>query len=236
MRQAIILSGGKGTRLRPLTYYTPKPILPIGGIPHLEYQINLLTKYQNDNIIISTGYLHKKIVDYFGDGSRFGVNITYREDGDMPLGTAGAVKNCEDLIEANEVLVLNGDILTNINLDMMYEKHKQGITMALASVDDPTSFGVAQLNQDNNIIKFIEKPKDGSYGNKINAGIYLLDREVIDTIPSDTYWMFETNVFDDYIKKDKLYGHIDDFYWLDIGTHERYIQANEDVSEGRFRL
>jgi NDP-sugar pyrophosphorylase family protein len=226
MKQAIILSGGKGTRLRPFTFKTCKPMLPILGKPHLEYQIDLLKQHGFVDIIISTGYLHQQIVDYFGNGHKFGVNIQYREDGDSPLGTAGAIKNCEDLIESNHVLVLNGDILTDIDLSKLYSDRRNGITIALAKVDDPTSFGVALMNDNNMIYKFVEKPSDKSYGDRINAGIYVLHRSVIEEMPSRTYWMFETDIFNHYAKKGLLKAYVDDFYWLDIGTHERYEEAN----------
>lgn len=237
MKQAIILSGGKGTRLRPFTLHTPKPMLPICGKPHLEYQIDLLKKYGFRDIIISTGYLHQQIVDYFGNGHKFEVNIQYREDGDQPLGTAGAIKNCEDLIKTNNVLVLNGDILTDINLNNLLDSHlNRGITIALAQVDDPTSFGVAQLNEMDRIYKFVEKPKDKSYGDRINAGIYVVHKNVIKEIPPHTYWMFETDVFNKYAENGLLQGHIDDFYWLDIGTHERYEEANYHILHEKWGL
>lgn len=154
----------------------------------------------------------------------------------MALGTAGAIKNCEDLIDSDKILVLNGDILTNINLNELYKYYDSDITIALAKVEDASSFGVAQLDKDSNITNFIEKPKDNAYGNLINAGIYVIHKNVIKEMPKDQYLMFETDVFPKYVANKKLKGYTDDFYWLDIGTHERYEQANMDVLENKFIL
>src|SRR5579875_605649 len=122
--KAIILSGGKGTRLRPLTDTTPKPMLPIGGKPHLEHIVELLTENGVDHIIFSVGYLHEQIIEHFGDGSKYGIKIDYKVDGDKPLGTAGAIKNCEEFFEPYEpFIVFNGDILTDIDLEWMYFLH-----------------------------------------------------------------------------------------------------------------
>jgi NDP-sugar pyrophosphorylase family protein len=217
-------------------------MLPIYGTPHLEYIIRLLKKHSITDIIFSTGYLHDKIVSYFGDGSNFGVNITYREDGEIPLGTAGAIKNCEDLLDDEPFLVFNGDILTNINLDKLIQSHTEGITIALATVKNATQFGMAVL-EENKIIGFIEKPSIEflvshiNLPRVINAGIYIMDKKVLDLIPKDTFYMVETNTFPLYVGKSKLYGYIEEnMYWLDIGTHDRYNTANKDVRYGFFRL
>lgn len=233
--QAIILSGGKGTRLKPLTDNTPKPMLEIGGKPHLEHIISLLRKYGVADIIFSTGYLHEKISDYFGDGSKFGVKIQYREDGDIPLGTGGAIKNCEDLITSDSFIVFNGDILTDIDLIRFMSSHlfnsasNNKITIALNPVDDPSSFGVAVLDYYNRILDFIEKPKDLSYGNLINSGVYMFDKCVLDVIPKNTYYMVETELFPIYAENKSMFGHVIDAYWIDIGTHERFTKANKDI-------
>jgi NDP-sugar pyrophosphorylase family protein len=234
--KAIILSGGKGTRLRPLTDNTPKPMLPIGDKPHLEHIVELLKENGVDHIIFSTGYLHEQIVEHFGDGSSYGIKIDYKEDGNKPLGTAGAIKNCEDLLDNMPFVVFNGDILTDINLDWMYFLHAitEGknpfITIALTPVENPSQFGVA-VTECEKIIKFVEKPTSSEYGNLINAGIYIINKEVLKDIPKDTYSMVETDLFPQYAEKGSLYMYEYDFYWLDIGTHERYNQANEDIKK-----
>jgi mannose-1-phosphate guanylyltransferase/phosphomannomutase len=240
--KAIVLSGGKGTRLMPLTKNTPKPMLPLYGTPHLEFIIRLLKKHNIIDIIFSTGYLHSKIVDYFGDGSDFGVNITYKEDGDIPLGTAGAIKNCEESLDNSPFLVFNGDILTDIDLSSLILNHKEGITLALAEVKNPQHFGLAILDEQNRISHFIEKPSiDFLVENKeipkvINAGIYVMDKEVLNDIPKQEFYMVETDVFPKYANDMKLHGHISDRYWIDIGTFDRYDIANKDIKFGYFRL
>jgi NDP-sugar pyrophosphorylase family protein len=233
--KAIILSGGRGTRLLPLTAMTPKPMLPIGDKPHLEYIIQLLKEHGVDHVIFSTGYLHEQIVEYFGDGSRYGIKIDYKEDGDRPLGTAGAIKNCEDLIDNYEsVIVFNGDILTNIDIGDMYFLHQiksnpSKITIALTPVENPSQFGVA-VTDGFKIHNFIEKPTTLDYGNLINAGIYVIDKSVLHDIPKDEFVMIETDVFPRYAKEGRLYCYKDrGMYWLDIGTHDRYNQAQKDV-------
>lgn len=237
--KAIILSGGKGTRLRPLTDHTPKPMLPIGGKPHLEHIVELLKLYGVNHIIFSTGYLHEQIVEHFGDGSAYGIKMDYRADGDKPLGTGGAIKNCEDLLDNEPFIVFNGDILTDLDLGWMDIKHLiytaiDSITIALVPVENPSAFGVA-VTEDERIIKFVEKPSTLDYGNLINAGIYIMNKKVLEDIPKDEYIMVETDVFPQYAEKGKLYAYPIDCYWLDIGTHERYNQANEDVSKKVFK-
>jgi mannose-1-phosphate guanylyltransferase/phosphomannomutase len=231
---AVILSGGLGTRLHPLTLTTPKPMLPIDNIPHLEYQIRLLKQHGFSDIIFSTGYLHNDIVDYFGNGSRHGVIIRYKQDGVEPLGTAGALKNTLPLIDEDTVLVLNGDILTNIDLTEMKKQFLKAplspVMMALTPVDNPTQYGVAELNG-NKITSFIEKPSDDSFGNLINAGIYMMYRPVIEHYIPDGFSMIEKTVFPEFAKSNMLGAFVDDYYWLDIGTHERYAQAQEDAKK-----
>lgn len=233
MAQAIILSGGKGTRLYPLTLTTPKPMLPIGGIPHLAYQIKLLKRHTIDDIIFSTGYLHKQIEDYFGDGSKFGVKIRYKEDGDIALGTGGAIKNCDDMITSDNVFVINGDILTDMNLSLFMLRHLESnvpISLALVGVEDPTQFGVARIKA-GRIIEFIEKPPDDSFGNLINAGVYIMKKDVIKHSIPKGYSMVEKDLFPKYADLGMLGSMVIASYWLDIGTHERYELAQTDCKK-----
>src|SRR5437764_664585 len=241
--KAIILSGGTGTRLRALTDHTPKAMLPIGGKPHLDHIVELLKESGFDEIIFSTGYLHHQIYEYFGDGSKHGVKFYYKSDGDKPLGTAGAIKNCEDLLDDMPFVVFNGDILSNINLDWMYflhciESSTNHATIALTPVDNPSQFGVA-VTECSKITKFVEKPTTLDYGNLINSGIYIMNKSVLADIPKDEYVMVETDIFPKYAEQGRLYAYIGDYvkdyYWVDIGTHERYNQANEDVFKKVFK-
>lgn len=236
--KAVILSGGKGTRLKPLTDHTPKPMLLINDKPHLEYVIKLLQGHGITDIVFSTGYLHSQIVDHFGDGSEFGVSIQYKEDGEIPLGTAGAIRNCEELLDDEDFLVFNGDILTNIDLTSMIEEHKANrcsITIALTTVDDASQYGLAIRDSRGTIQKFIEKPVANLLMPKlVNAGVYIVKKEVLSMMMKDKYIMFETDVFPYYAGND-MYGFVAyGSYWLDIGTHERYKQANYDVKHGTF--
>lgn len=239
--QAIILSGGLGTRLRPLTDTTPKPMLPIGGVPHLEYQIQLLKKHGIDEIIFSTGYLHEQIVEHFGDGSKFGVSIQYREDGGKPLGTGGAIKNCADLIEYEDVLVMNGDILTDIDLTEMIKwwdvcRLDWSLMIALAEVSNPQDYGSVNRKSNGVITRFYEK-SDTPASNQVNAGIYIMDAEAMLRfhIP-DGFSMLEETVFPSFAQSWSLLGYEHKGYWLDIGTPERYAQANTDVESKKFLL
>lgn len=230
--QAIILSGGLGTRLHPLTLDTPKPMLPINGIPLLEYQIRLLKKYGVEDIIFSTGYLHHKIEDYFGNGNKLGVKIQYKEDGEVALGTAGAVKNCEDLIVSDSFLVLNGDILTNINVGRLIEVHnqyKQPITLTAIEVLDATGFGLLDIDKrSGKILDFIEKPEENRYAGPVNAGIYAIRKDVLNSI-RDGFSMFEQDIFPYFVEARMVQSFycLDDNLWLDIGTHVRYNEAQE---------
>jgi len=239
--QAIILSGGKGTRLYPLTLEVPKPMLPIGGTPLLEYQIRLLKQHGIDEIIFSTGYLHEQIVEYFGDGSKFGVSIQYREDGEKPLGTGGAIKNCADLIKYEDVLVMNGDILTDIDLTKMIEwwdtcRFDWSLMIALAEVDSPQDYGSVIRKFNGVITRFYEK-SDKPASNQVNAGIYIMQAEsIIDLHLPDGFSMLEETVFPSFAESWSLLGYEHKGYWLDIGTPERYEQAQEDVASKKIIL
>jgi NDP-sugar pyrophosphorylase family protein len=208
-------------------------MLPINGVPHLEYQIRLLREHGITDIIFSTGYLHKQIEDYFGDGSKFGVRIQYKEDGEVQLGTAGAIRNCADLIEDEDILVLNGDILTNINLTDMKQQFQSNLQLpmmiALTPVEDPTQFGVAivSAHKQRKVTKFVEKPVDNSYGNLINAGIYMMHTGIVNNFIEDGFSMIEQTLFPQFAKANMLGAYTSDFVWIDIGTHERYAQAQE---------
>lgn len=229
--QAIILSGGLGTRLHPLTLDTPKPMLLINEIPHLEYQIRLLKKHGIVDIIFSTGYLHHKIEEYFGDGSDFGVKILYKEDGKVALGTAGAVKNCWDFIRNDSFLVLNGDILTDIDLSdlvRIHKKYKQPITLTMLDTKETSGYGLLDYDDNGKIRRFIEKP-DSPEAGAINAGIYMLEKDVLFSIP-EGFSMFETDVFPQFASAGMIQGMLafdDSNQWIDIGTHVRYNQAQE---------
>ena len=222
-RKAVILCGGKGTRMRPFTYEMPKPMLPVNGRPLIEHLLDLFKKYGIYEIILSVGYLKEKIKDHFGDGSRFGVNIAYVEE-DKPLGTAGPLRLCKDML--NETFILsNGDELKNINLqEMMYKFHRQNnalATMALTTVEDTAAYGVARLSG-SRILEFVEKPKKGKApSNLINSGLYILEPDVIGMVPKGHVSM-EKDVFPKLAKSGRLYGYPFSGQWLSVGTPDQY--------------
>ncbi|MDD5111102.1 MAG: sugar phosphate nucleotidyltransferase [Candidatus Altiarchaeota archaeon] len=222
---AVLLAGGKGTRMRPFTYEIPKPMIPVQGRPLIQHLVELLRKYEVQEIVFSVGYMKDKIREYFGNGSKFGVNITYTEE-DHELGTAGPLNFLKDKL-TDTFLMLNGDVLANIDLKdfASFHKEKKGIaTIALTGVPDPSRFGVARLKGDN-ILEFIEKPAPGKEPSSlINAGVYLLEPEVLKYIPAGRA-MMEKDVFPKLAKKGLLYGYHFDGQWFDTGTPESYELA-----------
>ncbi|MBD3312060.1 NTP transferase domain-containing protein [archaeon] len=222
-KKALILAGGKGTRLRPITYEIPKPMVPVQGRPLIEHTISLLRKYDIRDIIVSVGYLGEKVKDYFGDGSKFGVNLEYVFE-DEPLGTAGCLRLARDLLDESFIM-FNGDNLVNIDLQSLFNAHlksKALSTIALTTVDDPSSFGVAIL-KGNKITRFIEKPEE-PISRLINAGVYVLEPEVIDLVPEGPASM-EYDVFPQVLDKSKLYGYPFEGQWLPTDNTERYEKA-----------
>lgn len=227
VRKAFILAGGKGTRLRPITYEIPKPMVPIQGRPILEHTINLLRRHDIRDIIISTGYLGHKIKEYFGDGSKFGVKINYIEE-DKPLGTAGSLRLASPLLNEPFIMV-NGDNLFSFDLDGLVMAHKQNgglATMALVSVEDPSKFGVAVL-KGNKIVNFVEKPeRKDAPSNLINAGVYILEPEIINYLPNKTVAsMIEKDIFPKLVNDNTLFGYILEGQWFATDDQDRYANA-----------
>ena len=223
--KAVLLVGGKGTRLKPLTDKTPKALLPINGKPVTEHILDLLKKYGIRDVILCVGHLKDKIKSHFEDGSRFGVNITYIEE-DEPLGTAGPLRLAKEHLKES-FIVSNGDELKNINIPRMFRLHKRKdalATIALTTVEDPSHYGVARLDG-SRIIEFVEKPSHPP-SNLINAGFYILEPEVIDMIP-DGFSMLEKDVFPKLAKLGRLRGFPFAGQWFDIGTIERYKLAEK---------
>lgn len=231
--KAVILVGGQGTRLRPLTLGTPKPMVPLANRPFVSYVLEHLKNNGITDIVFSMGYLPEGIKAYFGDGAAMGVNLTYVVE-DHPLGTAGAVKNVEEHISDSDFLVLNGDILTDLDLNSMigFHKDKGAVgTIALTPVDDPTSYGLVRIGGDGEVLAFLEKPSwDQIDTNLINAGTYVLKNEVLDLIPPGVEYSFERGVFPKLVGNG-LFGYRSTAYWMDIGTPEKYLQAHYDILE-----
>ena len=226
-KKAVILCGGKGTRLRPITTEIPKPLIPVHGKALIEHLIDLFKKYDVKEVFLSVGYKKEKIMEYFGNGDRFGVKIQYIDESeDSPLGTAGPLKKARHLL--NETfIVTNGDELKDINLEEMFNVHKNNkakITIALTTVPDPTSYGVAELSG-SRILRFIEKPpKDKVPSNLINSGLYIVEPEAIDVIP-DGFAMLEKDVFPIVAYNGGLFGYPFSGQWFDTGSIERWERA-----------
>ncbi len=223
--KAVLLVGGRGTRLKPLTDRIPKALLEVQGKTITEHLFDLLKKYGIRDIILCVGYLREKIKEYFGDGSRFGVNITYAEE-DEPLGTAGSLKLAKKHLKGS-FIVSNGDELKNVNIPRMFRLHKRKdalATIALTTVDDPSHYGVARLDG-SRIVEFVEKPIKAP-SNLINAGFYILEPEVIDMI-SDGFSMLEKDIFPKLAKMGRLRGFPFAGQWFDIGNIERYKIAEK---------
>ncbi len=237
--QALILAGGKGTRLRPLTVYTPKPIVPVCNRPFLLYQIDTLKRAGVTDITLSLSYQPDKIEQLFGDGSDFGVRLGYAVE-PQPMGTAGAYKFAEEIIREPTV-VFNGDIVTDLDLRAVIREHderKAVATVVLAPVENPAVYGVVETEEDGRVKSFSEKPgADEVSVNTINAGTYILDPKILDMIPAGQSYSFEYDLFPDLLRRgESFYAHVPrDAYWLDIGAPARYLQVHHDLLAGRVR-
>ncbi len=235
--KAIMLVGGMGTRLQPLTLLYPKPMMPIANLPLLQHTISHLKRNGIEDIILSTLHHSEVFEGYFGDGKSFGVNIMYVVEKE-PLGTCGAVKNVEDQLKETFV-VLNGDVVTSVDVKRMvdfHKRHKAVGTIYLSPVEDPTIYGLVLITGDGVVEDFLEKPSwDQVTTNLINAGIYVLEPEVLKMVPKNENYSFERGLFPRLLKEGKLlYGFPSSAYWLDIGTPEKYLQVNWDVLEGKY--
>ena len=236
--KAILLAGGKGTRLRPLTIHTPKPIVPIFERPFLHYQLDLLKRVPEiDEVILSLNYQPRRIEEIFGDGSEGGLAIKYVVE-PAPLGTAGAVRYAGESLHES-VVVFNGDVLTQVNLAeviALHRERKAKATIVLTPVENPTAYGLVETDAQGNILRFLEKPNpDEITCNTINAGIYVLEPDTFDRIPKETAWSIERSFFPSLIdRRETFIAYVYSGYWIDIGTPEKYMQVHRDIMDGRF--
>jgi mannose-1-phosphate guanylyltransferase len=236
--KAILLAGGKGTRLRPLTIHTPKPIVPIFNRPFLHYQLDLLKQVPEiDEVILSLNYQPRRIEEIFGDGSALDIKIRYVVE-PIPLGTAGAIKYAGDQL-TESVVVFNGDVLTEIDLAAVIRLHRERkarATIVLTPVENPTAYGLVETDGGGNVRLFLEKPPPEEITtNNINAGIYVLEPDTFDRIPSDVSWSIERSYFPSLVERQETFvAYIYDGYWIDIGTPEKYMQVHRDIMDGRF--
>jgi mannose-1-phosphate guanylyltransferase len=232
--QALVLAGGEGTRLRPLTLTTPKPVLPLAGRPFLSFMLDWLHGHGVEEAVLSLGFLSEAVHAVLGD-IQSGMRLRYVHE-DEPLGTAGPVRLAADEGMLDErFLVLNGDVLTDMDLTAEIAQHEQtgaAGTLALIEVDDVASYGVVPTNDAGEVLEFREKSPGPAPTNRINAGAYVLERSVVDLIPAGRSVSFEREVFPQLVGNG-LYGWDADAYWIDIGTPERYLEATWDLLAGR---
>ncbi len=237
--KAILLAGGKGTRLRPLTLHTPKPIVPVFGRAFLNYQIDLVrTVPEIDEVILSLNYQPRRISEVFGDGKELGIKISYVVEPN-PLGTAGAIKYAVGSY-SDTIVVFNGDVMTQIDLREVIRLHRERkaqATIVLTPVDNPTAYGLVETDADGNVRRFLEKPgPDEITCDTINAGVYILEPATFDRIPKDVTWSIERSYFPSLVEhKDVFAAYVYRGYWIDIGTPEKYMQVHRDIMDRRFK-
>jgi NDP-sugar pyrophosphorylase family protein len=240
--KAILLAGGQGSRLRPLTLNTPKPIVPIFDRPFLRYQIELLKQVPEiDEIILSLNYQPRRIEEVFADGADLGVTIRYVVE-PQPLGTGGAIKFAAGAHAAGPVVVFNGDVLTSVDLAGVIALHRERqahATIVLTPVDDPACYGLVETDTDQNVQAFLEKPSPDQIHtltcDTINAGIYVIEGETLNRIPADTNYSIERAYFPSLVEgREPFVAYTYRGYWIDIGTREKYQQVHHDIMSGRF--
>jgi mannose-1-phosphate guanylyltransferase / phosphomannomutase len=237
--KAVILAGGEGTRLRPLTSNQPKPMMPIANVPMMEHIVHLLAKHSFDDIVVTVAFLANHIRTYFGDGSDFGVRMRYAME-ESPLGTAGSVRNAMDELDET-FLVISGDVLTDVNLTEMMKQHRAHdafASIALKRVENPVEFGIVITRADGMIERFLEKPTWGEvFSDTINTGIYVLEPEIFDFIADGEVVDFSSDVFPAVLDSGRpILGHVVDGYWEDVGTLEAYRSAHDDILDGRIDI
>src|SRR5213596_3219121 len=237
--KAILLAGGKGTRLRPLTIHTPKPIVPIFNRPFLHYQLDLLKQVAEiDEVILSLNYQPRRIEEIFGDGGESGLGIRYVVE-PAPLGTAGAVRYAGESVRES-VVVFNGDVLTQVDLPAVIALHRERkakATIVLTPVENPSAYGLVETDGAGNVQRFLEKPDPHQITcDTINAGIYVLEPETFDRIPTDTAWSIERSYFPSLIERGETFvAYVYKGYWIDIGTPAKYLQVHRDIMDGRYQ-
>jgi mannose-1-phosphate guanylyltransferase/phosphomannomutase len=235
--KAVVMAGGEGTRLRPMTANQPKPLLPVVNKPIMEHVLLLLKRHGFTETVVTVQFLASLVRNYFGDGEDVGMSLQYATE-EMPLGTAGSVKNAEDELRADPFLVISGDALTDIDLSALVQYHKENsalVTVALTRVPNPLEFGIIIVDEDGRIQRFLEKPTWGQvFSDTVNTGIYVMEPEVLAEVPAGVSVDWSGDVFPQLLKSGApLYGWIADGYWEDVGSHESYLKAQADVLSGR---
>ncbi|MBI2856282.1 MAG: NDP-sugar synthase [Chloroflexi bacterium] len=236
--KAVILAGGEGTRLRPLTCNMPKAMVPILNRPFLEHMLSHLMGNGVKDVILTLSYLPDRIQEHFGNGDSVDMGLSYVLE-ETPLGTAGAVKNVERSLDGT-FLVLNGDVLTDLDLEAMVRFHRQKsalVTLFLTPVDDPSAFGVVETRADGRVLRFLEKPAPGeTESNWINGGIYLVEPEAMAHVPPGEFYMFERGLFPRLLDMGApVYGFKATPYWIDVGTPSNYMKVHRDLLHDSYR-
>ncbi|MFI6088979.1 sugar phosphate nucleotidyltransferase [Streptomyces sp. NPDC051218] len=241
MTEAILLVGGKGTRLRPLTVHTPKPMVPAAGVPFLTHQLARARAAGVEHIVLATSYLAEVFEPYFGDGSALGLHIEYVTETE-PLGTGGAIRNVASRLHSGPdepVLIFNGDILTGLDIRALVSTHEESgadVSLHLTKVTDPRAYGLVPTDATGRVQAFLEKPQtpEEIVTDQINAGAYVFRRSVIDTIPVGRPVSVERETFPDLLASGAhLQGMVDSTYWLDLGTPQAFVRGSADLVLGR---
>ncbi len=241
MTEAVLLVGGQGTRLRPLTIHTPKPMLPVAGVPCTEHQIARAREVGVTRVILGTSYKAEVFSDYFGDGRKFGVELVYAVE-NTPMGTGGAIRHVMDHLESgpdDPVMIFNGDVLTGVDLTHLLQVHAEtaaAVTLYLTRVEDPRAFGLVPTDEDGRVTAFLEKPKTAEeiITDQINAGCYVFRRSVIDSIPTGRPVSVERETFPKLLAAGaRLQGVVDDGYWLDLGNPLAFVRGSADLVLGK---
>lgn len=231
---AVILVGGKGTRLRPLTVSTPKPMLPTAGVPFLSHLLARIKAAGITHVVLGTSFKAEVFEDYFGDGADLGLEIEYVVE-DKPLGTGGGIRNVYDKLRANTVMVFNGDVLGGTDLGGILDAHhakNADVTMHLVRVPDPRAFGCVPTDAEGRVSAFLEKTEDPPT-DQINAGCYVFRRELIGEIPADRVVSVERETFPRLLEEERrVFGYVDNAYWRDMGTPSDFVRGSSDLVRG----
>ncbi len=235
MAQAILLVGGFGTRLMPLTSTVPKPMLPIAGLPVTEHQLAMAKRAGITSLVLATSYLSEVFIPYFGDGSRWGMKLQYAVE-EEPLGTGGAIRNAAELLTKSEsIVIFNGDVLSSHDLSRQIQMHESlnaDVTLHLTHVADARAFGCVPIDEEGRVTAFLEK-MEKPVTNTINAGCYVFNPRIIQSIPAGKVVSVEREIFPQLVASgNAVYGMVDDSYWLDIGTPKALLQSSVDIVRG----
>ena len=235
--KAVVMAGGEGTRLRPMTSSMPKPLLPVANRPIMEHVLRLLRRHGLTEVVVTVQFLASLVRNYFGDGEELDMVLHYANE-EVPLGTAGSVKNAEDQLSDDSFLVISGDALTDIDLTALIAYHKEKgalVTVCLTRVPDPVEFGITIIDDEGRVERFLEKPTWGQvFSDTVNTGIYVMEPEVFDYVAAGESVDWSSEVFPRLLAEGKpVYGYIAEGYWEDVGTHESYVKAQADVLTGK---